>query len=185
MPIDRNTIQRKAVEFKRIEKPYSELNRVERDTLTGCTVCEQDQVPIKLANLQEFRVCKILAEPIRETLVQVLETSNEEIEQIIAYRVGMTRGDIDEQGNRTGFSNHSYGIAIDINSEHNGLYDQCFKFSESCRLIKGGPWRPDTDHLSLREESAIVHSLKAIGLNWGGRIAGKQKDFMHFSPTGY
>ena len=180
-----NTIQGKAVEFKRIEKRYSQLTKFERDAMTGCTVCEQDQVAVKLDNIDEFKVCHVLAEPLREVLSVLISSGQGVIETVVAYRVGMTRGDVDAHGNRTGFSNHSFGIAIDINSEHNGLYDQCLVFNASCRLIKGGPWRPGQNRLSLSHDSEIVQKLKRLGWVWGGQIAGKQKDFMHFSTTGY
>ena len=96
----------------------------------------------------------------------------------------MTRGKVDAESNRTQFSNHSFGIALDINDEQNGLYGQCFSFGPQCKLRKGGPWRPD-QFASLVEDGDIVQSMKALGFKWGGEIQGRQKDFMHFSPTGY
>lgn len=53
-----------------------------------------------------------------------------------------------------------------------------------CRLIRGGDWIP-TREGALTENSVIVEAVKSIGLEWGGKIPGKQKDFLHFSPTGY
>jgi hypothetical protein len=97
----------------------------------------------------------------------------------------MTRGDADADGNRTLFSNHSFGIALDINEGHNGLYDQCLQFDGNCRLLRGGAWQPGVDPFSLSGDGIIVQALQSLGLSWGGEIAGRQKDFMHFSPTGY
>jgi len=37
----------------------------------------------------------------------------------------------------------------------------------------------------LGETSPAVIDLGKAGFLWGGRIEGRQKDFMHFSPTGY
>jgi len=37
----------------------------------------------------------------------------------------------------------------------------------------------------LKQDQAIVKELVNSGLKWGGEIKGWQKDFMHFSPTGY
>jgi hypothetical protein len=31
----------------------------------------------------------------------------------------------------------------------------------------------------------VVRAFAAAGLRWGGAAAGEQKDFMHFSPSGY
>ena len=178
-----NTISRKAVDFKTVQHPYSDLQSFEIDEQTGCTVCEEDQVVIQIGDLPAFKVCKHFAFDIENTLNQ-LWSDNQPVNKIVAYRVGMTRGEVDEQGNRTGFSNHSFGIALDINDEQNGLYDQCITFNENCRLRKGGKWSPD-QFGSLTPDSEIVKAFKSIGLKWGGEIAGKQKDFMHFSPTGY
>lgn len=179
-----NVNLRKAIEFQRIEKTYTQLEPREKDEQTGCTVCEQDQVTIALPGIEPFKVCRALAKPLRDTLTTLVK-NGEPIEQIVGYRVGMTRGDIDGQGNRTGFSNHSFGAAIDINPDSNGLYENCIEYGEACRLIKGGPWRPGVDRHSLRAESDIVKGLKAAGFLWGGEIPGRQKDFMHFSLSGY
>jgi hypothetical protein len=98
--------------------------------------------------------------------------------------VGKTRGDVDANGVRTEFSNHSFGIALDINPGSNGLYENCIVFNQDCRLIRGGHRDPARAE-SLHAGSNIVRAIEDIGLKWGGEIDGKQKDFMHFSPTGY
>ena len=109
----------------------------------------------------------------------------EKINSVVGYRVGRTRGGVDAQGNRTGFSNHSYGVAIDINTEHNGLYINCVEFGPQCQLSRGGSWRPLQDPYSLLKDGQIVKMFKRTGFKWGGEIKGQQKDFMHFSLTGY
>jgi hypothetical protein len=96
----------------------------------------------------------------------------------------MTKGPVDSAGNRTRFSYHSYGIALDINEDHNGLYENCVRFGPRCRLRRGGQWDP-RQPLSLTQDHPLVRALKRMGFKWGGEIAGKQKDFMHFSPYGY
>jgi len=178
-----NVAQRKAVEYQRVRHPYSQVKNIERDAATGCTVCEQDQVDIDLPGIKPFKMCRQLAGPVAAALNDLL-TQGQPIYKVIAYRVGMTRGDIDAAGNRTKFSNHSFGIALDINDEQNGLYDQCSRFGPQCRLIKGGRWLPSQVG-SWTENSHVVHRMQRLGFKWGGRIKGKQKDFMHFSPTGY
>jgi len=116
-------------------------------------------------------------------LISLIE-DGEPIYEVKGYRVGLTRGKVDEQGNRTDFSNHSYGVAIDINENANGLYENCISFSESCILRKGGKWNPQKP-TSLTKDSLTVRRFKEAGFLWGGEILGQQKDFMHFSLTGY
>ena len=178
-----NTHARQAVDYRTVRRPYSQLRPEEIDAGTGCTVCEEDQVEIDLPGIRPFRVCRLLEHEIRRAFFNAIQ-SGEVIRSVVGYRVGMTRGDVDSNGNRTRFSNHSFGIAIDINEQQNGLYDRCISFGATCRLRRGGPWIPGRAG-SLGPDSPIVQEFKRIGFNWGGEIEGRQKDFMHFSPSGY
>lgn len=178
-----NTHLKKAVDFQTVKKPYSSLTANEKDLLTGCTVCEEDQREIKLESLKTFKLCHVLADRI-STLLKGLIEQGEPIYSVIGYRVGNTRGDINLLGLRTKFSNHSFGIALDINSQQNGLYGNCIDFSDSCRLLRGGDWKPGRRGV-MTKDGVIVRALKNISFKWGGEIQGYQKDFMHFSPTGY
>lgn len=178
-----NTKLKRAVERRTVQHSYANLDKSEIDSLTGCTVCQEDQVHIKLPGIKTFAVCKLLAEDLKKTLLELIK-QGEHIYDVTGYRVGMTRGKIDKENNRTRFSNHSFGIALDINVQQNGLYDRCIMFSSACRLIRGGAWIPGKKG-SLTSEGSIVRRMKQLGFQWGGKIAGKQKDFMHFSPTGY
>jgi len=179
-----NTRSKKAINYRTVRKPYQQLTVNEVDKRSGCSVCREDQVKISLPSLKPFLVCRHLAAKVQSTLTKLIAQA-EPIAEVVAYRVGLTRGKVDANGNRTKFSNHSFGIALDINPQHNGLYTQCFKFNQKCRLLRGGHWRPGQDPLSLSINSAIVRQLKRMGLKWGGEIKGRQKDFMHFSLTGY
>lgn len=179
-----NVQQKKAVNYRAVKKDIRELAPYERDSVTGCSVCEQDQVEIQLPNIRPFRVCKRLASNVEKSLRSLID-KGEPIKNVIGYRVGSTRGPVDIKGNRTRFSNHSFGIAIDINPEHNGLYSNCFEFGPQCKKLRGGPWRPGFDPLSLTRDGGIVSTLKRMGLKWGGEIQGRQKDFMHFSLSGF
>ncbi len=178
-----NVHQKKGVEFREVQHPYSELQAFEIDQATGCTVCREDQVAIHIGDLPAVLVCRRFARNIELALNDLLERGAP-IRSVVAYRVGMTRGKVDEFGNRTRFSNHSFGIAIDINEQHNGLYGRCLTFGPHCRLRRGGEWNP-ANPASLTRDSLIVQTLQAMGFSWGGEIKGNQKDFMHFSPTGY
>lgn len=178
-----NVKEKSAVEIRQVKHSYSSLRNYEIDPDTGCSVCSEDQVSIELPGIKAFSICKYLANDIRHELFALIN-SGEKISSITGYRVGMTRGEVDASFNRTRFSNHSFGIAMDINPQQNGLYDHCIQFNKSCRLIRGGPWKPGYIG-SLTKNGAVVTSLQQIGLLWGGLIQGKQKDFMHFSPSGY
>ncbi len=179
-----STVEKRAVNRLWVTHPYSENSADEIDADTGCSVCLEDQRTITLPGVKPFKVCRVMASVIESALMDLIE-AGEPIMSIVAYRVGQTRGDVDENGLRTEFSNHSFGVAIDINSQHNGLYDRCIRFGPQCRLIRGGAWQPYVDEASLHPEGAVVSRFKREGFLWGGEIRGRQKDFMHFSPSGY
>ena len=122
-----NTHTRRAVDHRAVRHPYSELQPTEIHEATGCTVCEEDQVEIELPGIDPFRVCRLLEQDIREALIGAME-KGERIFSVGGYRVGMTKGEVDSFGNRTQFSNHSFGVAIDINEQQNGLYDHCVSY---------------------------------------------------------
>ena len=178
-----NVELRKAVDYRQVKHSYQQLSDDEIDRATGCTVCEEDQINIYVADLHPVKLCKKYANHI-ESLLSQLHSEGEVITKLVGYRVGMTRGDVDESGNRTQFSNHSFGIALDVNDEQNGLYGNCLEFGAQCELRKGGRWEPGFPG-ALTYYSPVVLELKNIGLKWGGEIQGWQKDFMHFSPSGY
>jgi hypothetical protein len=179
-----NTFSKRAVNYHRVEKPWSEIEAREIDAMSGCSVCEQDQVTITIDGVKPFKLCHRVAAKVKHALLTARQRGYE-IHSVIAYRNGMTRGDPDAQGNRTQFSNHSFGIAIDVNQGSNGLYTNCFSWGPQCRLIRAGEWKPEQNPLSLTADSELVLLMKQQGFKWGGEIQGRQKDFMHFSLTGY
>ncbi len=178
-----NTITRKSVNHRWVKKPYSALTPEERDADSPCTVCMADQTLLRLEGVPPFRVCRHVADKVRSALEEII-AAGFPVHTIIGYRVGRTRGGPDANGLRTRFSNHSYGTAIDINAERNGMYSNCVRFGPGCRLIRGGRWRP-TAPGTITAGSIVVAAFRAMGWKWGGAIAGTQKDFMHFSFTGY
>lgn len=178
-----NVNLKKSIGPTKVRHPYSELAPEETDPLTGCTVCSEDQVRIDTQPLPSFSVCYKIAPRIRLVLEDLMR-NGAPLFSVEGYRVIKSRGQLDPSGNRTEFSNHSFGTAIDINSEQNGLYDNCVTFGPECRLLRGGEWRPGTPG-ALEKSNEIVLSLQQEGFRWGGEIAGRQKDFMHFSLTGY
>jgi len=174
--------QKKATNYKNISKPKINLSKEEKGNIEGCSVCEEDQLEIKIKNIKPFKICKRFHQQI---IIALTKAVNEgfEINTIIGYRVGKTKGNLDKEGKRTQFSNHSYGIAIDINSEKNGLYNNCLVFNKKCNLIQGGKYNP-FEKGSVTKESPVYKAMIDIGFKWGGEIKGNQKDFMHFSIDG-
>ena len=148
-----------------------------------CSVCEEDQVEITLDGAAPFKVCHVFAEDI-EYILREAQQSGFEINEVAGYRVGRTKGPLDDRGRRTQYSYHSFGVAIDINAAQNGLYANCVTFSPRCQLRRGGPWEPERAG-TIMPGDIIYDGMSDIGLRWGGEIAGRQKDFMHFSPNGY
>jgi len=178
-----NVNQKSSVLKKNVQRSREDLTPQETDPATGCTVCSEDQVRIELPPLPSFSVCYKVAPRVRGVLEDLLRRGAP-ITSVVGYRVIKSRGPVDRDGNRTEFSNHSFGTAIDINPDLNGLYDNCVTFGPECRLLRGGEWRigvPGT----LERNGDVVLAFKEAGFRWGGEIAGKQKDFMHFSLTGY
>jgi hypothetical protein len=79
------------------------------------------------------------------------------------------------------WSNHAYGVAIDINPIENPY-------------VSGGTTshrasRPFLDRSRFRpgmavEGHALVRAFDARGWGWGGRWSGGTRDYQHFSPSG-
>ena len=178
-----NVHARQAVDRQTVRHSYDDLMATEVHESTGCTVCEEDQIVVRLSGVDPFQVCRLI-EPYVRQAIRRAPANGEMVFSVVGYRVGMTKGNIDSVGNRTQFSNHSFGIALDINAQQNGLYDRCASFGPDCRLRMGGAWIPGQVG-SFSPDSPIVREFKRIGLKWGGEIDGDQKDFMHFSPSGY
>lgn len=177
-----NTRTKQSEGHKRVTKLYSELAPEEKDPNSECTVCEEDQVTINVDGIPSFLVCKYYVDDIQRVMIKVKD-SGFPISSVIGYRVGKSKGDVDKNGLRTQFSYHSFGTAVDINAEINGLYENCFEFGKNCRLLRGGHWRPGQPG-TITTDSIVYQAFKEIGWKWGGELIGQQKDFMHFSRTG-
>ena len=174
--------ERRVVDARDVEKPYAALADDERDAATGCSICSEDQVEISLPGIAPFQICKAIADDMEAAMTRAM-SAGFKIESVTGYRVGRSKGVTDAQGRRTQYSNHSFGLAIDVNPENNGLYDRCTRFSGNCRLIRGGEWRAGSSG-AISPDTAVYREMKSIGWKWGGELPGQQKDFMHFSPSG-
>jgi hypothetical protein len=82
-------------------------------------------------------------------------------------------------GTRSGrWSNHAYGLAIDINPRENP-YVGCGRTRERTRAyLNRSRLRPGM------VTPAVVRAFRSIGWGWGGDWTGATKDWMHFSWNG-
>lgn len=191
-----STEERRAVNRRTIEKDYAAVVEDERSPEDPrCTVCSEDQVEIDPASfgvdLEPFSVCWAHAANIERALRNVAESGEFRFTELTGYRPGRTRGRVVD-GLRTEWSNHSFGTAIDINADRNGLYTSCDVAEvtpdsiRSCRLGMGGAWDPVGDRSRSVTRDSIVYRefVETVGWRWGGEISGGTRDLMHFSPTG-
>ncbi len=178
-----NVHQKGTITIKKVSHSYDELTPEEVDAVTKCTVCSEDQVLISIPGIEPFSLCSRIAPGVQRVL-SYLKMQGAPVRTVVGYHVIKSRGPVDGNGNRTGFSTHSFGTAIDVNPEQNGLYDNCIRFGPQCRLLRGGEWMPGVPG-TLEKDGDIVTAIRREGFRWGGEIEGRQKDFMHFSLTGY
>lgn len=180
-----NTVAGKVTRTIEVKKKYSTVAGRERDRFEpSCTACIEDQTEINVPGIESFYVCSVIADKVKTALIQLIN-QGEPIISVSGYRPVLSKGILNSNGERTELSNHSFGTAIDINRMQNGLYNNCFKWGPQCELVLGGPWRPGVITGSLSPEGKIVQRLKSLGFKWGGEIEASQKDFMHFSFSGF
>lgn len=81
---------------------------------------------------------------------------------------------------RTGtWSNHAYGLAIDVNPVENPYV--------GCGMSRDPRARSYMDRSRLRKgmvTPGVVSAFGSIGWGWGGAWSGQTKDYMHFSHNG-
>ena len=83
-------------------------------------------------------------------------------------------------GAATGWSNHAYGLAIDLNPVENpytcggrAFHPESEPYMDRSRLRKG------------MVTPEVVRAFRSIGWGWGGDWTGPTKDYTHFSVTGH
>lgn len=150
----------------------------------GCTLCKEDQTTVALSNGRSFQVCHKVAGQFKTILEGVIKKGFP-VDTILGYRPSKSKGPADPRGFRTEFSNHAFGVSLDVNENQNGLYNKCTQWNPGCVLAKGGAYKPHLDPRSITRDTEIVKLMLKNGFKWGGEIQGVQKDFMHFSPDGY
>jgi hypothetical protein len=80
----------------------------------------------------------------------------------------------------THWSNHAYGLAIDLNPRENPYV--------GCSRTRNKASRPFLDRTRLRRgmvTPAVVAAFRSVGWGWGGSWSGDTKDYMHFSYNGH
>ncbi len=84
-------------------------------------------------------------------------------------------------GPASDYSQHAYGLAIDLNP----LQNPYVTADGFVRNRAAEPYTPRSRHLEgmVHEGDIVVQSFAAIGWEWGGNWSG-DKDYMHFSATG-
>jgi hypothetical protein len=78
------------------------------------------------------------------------------------------------------WSNHAYGLAIDLNPTENPYIGCGMSRDPATR-----PYRDRSVHRRGMVTPRVVEAFAAIGWGWGGSWAGDTKDYMHFSTNGH
>ncbi|MEA2495936.1 MAG: hypothetical protein QOJ29_3847 [Thermoleophilaceae bacterium] len=84
-------------------------------------------------------------------------------------------------GSGTGsWSNHAYGLAVDINPVENP-YVGCGQ----SRDPKARSYRDRSRHRPGMVTHGVLRAFQSVGWGWGGGWTGNTKDYMHFSVNGH
>ncbi len=78
------------------------------------------------------------------------------------------------------WSNHAYGLAVDINPLENPYVGCGATYNKTSRVF--------LDRTRLRRgmvTPAVVRAFASVGWGWGGSWTGDTKDYMHFSYNGH
>ena len=83
-------------------------------------------------------------------------------------------------GGRTGsWSNHAYGLAVDVNPRENPYVGCGMSHNRTARL-----YRDRSRHRKGMVTPRAVQAFASVGWSWGGAWTGNTKDYMHFSVNG-
>ena len=83
-------------------------------------------------------------------------------------------------GGPRSWSNHAYGLAIDLNPTENP-YVGCGQ----SRDPRTRPYRDRSRHRRGMVTRRVIRAFASIGWGWGGAWTGNTKDYMHFSVNGH
>lgn len=79
----------------------------------------------------------------------------------------------------TSWSNHAYGLAVDLNPVQNPYVGCGASYHKS-----GRKYIDRSRHRPGMITPRVVKAFRSIGWRWGGSWAGNTKDYMHFSING-
>jgi hypothetical protein len=83
-------------------------------------------------------------------------------------------------GGTGSWSNHAYGLAVDINPVENP-YVGCGQ----TRDPEAVGYMNRSRHRRGMVTQAVIGAFRSIGWEWGGDWSGSTKDYMHFSHNGH
>jgi hypothetical protein len=133
-----------------------------------------DNTETKLPTIWHVNVNKLVANDVKNIMSQIYNDSekfpifhNGLYYEVEGYEHRLVRGG-------SSLSEHSFGVAIDINSSFNPL-------TSKPRIISENPTLNQRLY-AIHETSNVVRIFKAHGWYWGGEWSSK-KDYMHFSLT--
>ena len=79
----------------------------------------------------------------------------------------------------TSWSNHAYGLAVDINPRENPYVGYGMSHDKTSRR-----YRDRSVHRPGMVTPKVVAAFASVGWEWGGSWSGNTKDYMHFSVNG-
>lgn len=79
---------------------------------------------------------------------------------------------------RSGTSEHSLGLAIDINPNEN------YMIRNDGTVVSGSFWKPGENPYSIPADGDVVRIFRKYGFAWGGNAWRSSRDYMHFSYFG-
>lgn len=84
-------------------------------------------------------------------------------------------------GTGTGhWSNHAYGLAVDVNPVENPYVGCGMTRDASARIYMNR-----SHHRKGMVTTAVIRAFRSVGWGWGGSWSGNTKDYMHFSFNGH
>jgi D-alanyl-D-alanine carboxypeptidase-like protein len=81
---------------------------------------------------------------------------------------------------QTNWSNHAYGLAVDINPRENPYVGCGQSYNKTAQR-----YRDRSVHRPGMVTPRAIQAFASVGWGWGGSWSGNTKDYMHFSHNGH